>query len=94
VNATPSNSLRFTALKPAHLIEPEESLSASMRSLPTDRRLHGRAKVNYFACIRSEAFGDDIVSCLDMSPGGLSFKTRRDSLLDTVLRATVLFSRE
>lgn len=71
-----------------------ESLADTMTSLPSDRRQYGRAKVNYYACVRSEAFGDDIVACIDMSRGGLSFKTRNSYLLHTVVRVAVPFSRE
>jgi hypothetical protein len=71
-----------------------ESLADTLSSLSSERRLHGRAKVNYHACIRSKAFGDDIVACLDMSRGGLSFKTRKAYLLHTVVRVAVPFSRE
>ena len=71
-----------------------ESVADSMSSLSADRRLHGRAKVNYYACIRSEAFGDDIVACFDMSRGGLGFKTKKAYLLHTVVRVAVPFSRE
>ena len=52
------------------------------------------AKVNFWACVRSEALGDDIVACFDMSRGGLSFRTSRAYLLHTVVRIAVPFSRE
>lgn len=71
-----------------------ESLSETTTSLPADRRSHGRAKVNYSACVRSEAFGDDIVICIDMSRGGLAFKTKYTYLLSTVVSVAVPFSRE
>src|SRR5262249_24203236 len=40
-----------------------------------DCRHRMRAIVNYFACLRSAAFGGDIVSCMDMARGGLGFRT-------------------
>jgi hypothetical protein len=43
---------------------------------PTPIAGHRRAKVNYYACVRTEAFGDDIVQCIDMSRGGVGFKTK------------------
>lgn len=42
-----------------------------------NRRKHLRTKVSFKACIRSYTFGDDIVSCEDMSRGGLRFKSRK-----------------
>ncbi len=42
-----------------------------------NRRKHIRTKVSFKACVRSFAFGDDIVTCEDMSRGGLRFKSRR-----------------
>ncbi len=71
-----------------------ESVADSMSSLHAERRLHGRAKITNWACIRSEAFGGDLVACFDMSRGGLSFRTRRAYLLHTLVRLAVPFSRE
>lgn len=42
----------------------------------TERRPRVRAKVNFFACVKTDAFGDDIVTCIDMSRGGVSFRSR------------------
>ncbi|HKD49588.1 MAG TPA: PilZ domain-containing protein [Candidatus Acidoferrum sp.] len=42
-----------------------------------NRRKHVRTKVNFKACIRSFAHGDDIVTCEDVSRGGLCFKSRK-----------------
>jgi len=61
---------------------------------PLERRQRVRAKVNYFACVRSEAFGDDIVVCIDMSRGGMSFKTKNFYLVNITVRIAVPFSPE
>lgn len=61
---------------------------------PPDRRSRVRAKVNYFACVRSEAFGDDIVVCIDMSRGGMSFKTKNFYLVNITVTIAVPFSPE
>lgn len=42
-----------------------------------NRRRHVRTKVNIKACVRSFAHGDDIVTCEDISRGGLCFKSRK-----------------
>ena len=36
-----------------------------------------RTKVNFKACVRSFAYGDDVVTCEDVSRGGLCFKSRK-----------------
>ena len=61
---------------------------------PRERRKRVRAKVNYFACVRSDAFGDDIVVCIDMSRGGLCFKTKNFYLVTTTVTIAVPFSPE
>jgi hypothetical protein len=59
-----------------------------------DRRARVRAKVNYFACVQSAAFGKDVVTCIDMSRGGLGFKTRNAYLISTEVTVAVPFSLE
>ena len=59
-----------------------------------ERRGRVRAKVNYFACVRSEAFGDDVVTCIDMSRGGLGFRTKNAYLVSAEVRVAVPFSPE
>ncbi len=71
-----------------------ESIAESMGTTPSDRRVHRRARVSYLACIRSERFPNDIVACLDMSRGGLGFKSECSYLPSTVVRIAVPFSRE
>jgi hypothetical protein len=59
-----------------------------------DRRTRVRAKVNYFACVQSDAFGKDVVTCIDMSRGGLGFKTRNAYAISTDVTIAVPFSPE
>jgi hypothetical protein len=40
-----------------------------------NRRKHVRTRVNFQACVRTYTFGDDIVTCEDISRGGLRFKS-------------------
>ena len=42
-----------------------------------NRRKHVRTKVTFKGCVRSFAHGDDIVTCEDVSRGGLCFKSRK-----------------
>ena len=44
---------------------------------PENRRKHVRVKVNYKACIRRSGFPDDVVTCEDLSKGGICFKSRK-----------------
>ena len=57
-----------------------------------ERRQRVRAKVSYFACVRSERFGQDVVACIDMSRGGLAFRTKNAYLISTEVRVAVPFS--
>jgi len=71
--------------------------SASERRTATaleDRRGRVRAKVNYFACVKSAAFGQDVVMCIDMSRGGLGFRTKNAYLVSTEVTVAVPFSPE
>jgi len=60
---------------PETAVEPAPSEKSPAR--PENRRRHLRTKVSFKACIRSFAFGDDLVTCEDMSRGGLRFKSRK-----------------
>src|SRR5262249_40331984 len=46
------------------------------RDPDVERRTRARAKVNFFACVKTPHFGLDIVTCLDMSKGGVGFRSR------------------
>jgi hypothetical protein len=59
-------------------LSPDAKTTAQPTARIENRRKHVRTKVNFQACIRSFAFGDDIVSCEDMSRGGLRFKSRKE----------------
>jgi hypothetical protein len=71
-----------------------ETLADFITPPDANRRLHRQAKVNYYACVRSETFGDDIVPCIDMSRGGLSFKTKHPYPRSSVVHIAVPFARE
>jgi hypothetical protein len=59
---------------PVAVAAPPEPAPAASRE---NRRKHVRTKVNFKACIRSFTNGDDIVTCEDISRGGLCFKSRK-----------------
>jgi hypothetical protein len=78
VEALPSAPPEETPVQPAARVE--------------NRRKHLRTKVNLKACVRSHAFGDDIVSCEDMSRGGIRFKSRKEYVAQTEIEVAVPYS--
>jgi hypothetical protein len=59
-----------------------------------ERRARVRAKVNFFACVRSEKFEDDVVTCIDMAKGGVSFRNRNCYEPDAAISIAVPFAAE
>jgi hypothetical protein len=57
-----------------------------------NRRKHVRTKVSFKACVRSFTFGDDIVSCEDISRGGLRFKSRKPYTQNTEIEVAAPYS--
>jgi len=74
--------------------KPEEFVSLADAMEGVDRRTRVRAKVNFFACVRSNAFGDDIVVCIDMSRGGVSFRSSHMYYKEVCVLIAVPFSPE
>jgi hypothetical protein len=75
---------------PAASPDPVPSPQTSAR--PENRRKHVRTKVNFKACVRSHAFGDDIVTCEDISRGGLRFKSRKEYATNTEIEVAAPYS--
>jgi PilZ domain len=62
-------------------------------AVPLDnRRKHPRTKVSYKAAIRRSGFTEDIVTCEDMSKGGLCFKSRKQYFQGTDIEVAVPYS--
>ena len=59
---------------------------------PENRRKHVRTKVKFKAFVRSQAFGDDIVTCEDISRGGLRFKSRKEYVAKTEIEVAAPYS--
>ncbi|HXA82982.1 MAG TPA: PilZ domain-containing protein [Methylomirabilota bacterium] len=78
----------------AHRKSEARATGATTTTAVEDRRQRVRAKVNYFACVQSAAFGKDVVSCIDMSRGGLGFRTKNAYLISTEVTIAVPFSQE
>jgi hypothetical protein len=61
---------------------------------PEDRRKHARARVKFKACIRRPGMPDDVVSCEDMSRGGLRFKSKKQYFASTMIEVAVPYAPE
>lgn len=74
----------------------EESIDSPADLKPSlrgdNRRKHVRTKVNFKGCVRTFAFGDDIVTCEDISRGGLRFKTRKQYSVKTDIEIAAPYS--
>jgi hypothetical protein len=59
-----------------------------------ERRRRARAKVNFFACVKTLQFGLDVVTCLDMSKGGVGFRSRNQYKQEMRIQIAVPYSPE
>jgi hypothetical protein len=57
-----------------------------------NRRKHSRTRVTYKACIRRAGFTDDVVTCEDMSRGGICFKSRKRYFEKTEIEVAVPYA--
>ena len=57
-----------------------------------NRRKHTRTRVNYKACVRRSGFMDDVVTCEDMSKGGICFRSRKQYFARTEIEVAVPYS--
>ena len=87
---------------PEHTVErtlpEEEPVVAPATELPRDpsveRRRRARAKVNFFAGVKTPQFGLDVVTCLDMSKGGVGFRSRNSYQQGMKIEIAVPYSPE
>ena len=93
-DADESVSLETTLSKTKQSAMPRETLPAESRdwARPENRRKDVRTKVNFKACVRSHAFGDDIVTCEHISRGGLRFKSRKEYTAKTEIEVAAPYS--
>jgi hypothetical protein len=93
--------LENTPSEAAQRAEPVETLpAASPDAAPVpqtaarteNRRKHVRTRVNFQACIRTHTFGDDIVTCEDISRGGLRFKSRKQYVEKTEIEVAAPYT--
>jgi len=102
-SSTGTPNAKWAPIGQASQSEPEPSASqgSPAAGAPTppkpapfvdNRRRHPRTKVSYKASIRRSGFPDDIVTCEDMSKGGLCFTSRKPYFARTSIEVAVPFS--
>ena len=74
----------------AESIDSPADLKPSLRG--ANRRKHVRTRINFKGCVRSFGFGDDIVTCEDISRGGLRFKSRKSYSLKAEIEIAAPYS--
>ena len=87
---------------PERIVPPqveEEEPAAAARPEPArdptvERRRRARAKVNFFAAVKTPQFGLDIVTCLDMSKGGVGFRSRNPYKKEMKIHIAVPYAPE
>jgi hypothetical protein len=78
VESAPAEVLESTEpAEDATVVTAEPAAAAKIEARVENKRKHMRTKVNFKGCIRSFKFGDDMVTCEDMSRGGLRFRSRK-----------------
>jgi len=75
---------KLTSPEPVRKPEPSASATPAPVAVtpkpsvrPENKRKHVRTKANFKACVRQSEFDEDIVTCEDISRGGLRFKSRK-----------------
>lgn len=94
VTTAPSMELEERAEQAATLpaAVPEAAPAAKAPARAENRRKHLRTKVSFKACIRSYTFGDDVVTCEDISRGGLRFKSRKAYTVNADIEVAVPYT--
>jgi hypothetical protein len=78
-----------------HDAKPEAAASArgvDANGRRVNRRKHMRIRVNFSACVRHAARGDEIVECVNVSKGGLCFHSRRQYAVDSLIEIAAPYS--
>src|SRR5260370_21751127 len=57
-----------------------------------NRRKHPRVKVSYSACVRHPERGEDVVTCEDMSKGGLRSKSSKQYYVQSLIEVAVPYA--
>jgi PilZ domain-containing protein len=88
--ATPAPGETEAITQPETAAEPPKPAAP-----PENRRKHRRTKVNFTACVRRAGSDEsDIVTCEDMSRGGLRFKSKKQYYEQTMIEVAVPYSAD
>ena len=71
-----------------------QSIAVPAKAEEVERRERVRAKVSFLACVRTLMFGADVVPCIDMSRGGVSFRSKNAYTPGMKIEIAVPFSAE
>jgi hypothetical protein len=77
------------------LLEPEPAPELVLPSRPGEkqnRRRDVRTRVNFTACVRHPAAGDEIVECDNLSRGGFSFRSQKQYSKDSLIQVALPYS--
>lgn len=80
------------AMPPPPAVKPATPAAPQAPARAEDRRKHWRTRVRFPACVRRPGLPDDIVSCEDMSRGGLRFKSKKPYYARTMIEVAVPYS--
>lgn len=86
-----SKQLAPSAQTASTLTTPQEPNTIPAASLD-NRRKYARTRVNYKACVRRSGFADDVVTCEDMSKGGICFRSRKQYFVRSNIEVAVPYS--
>jgi hypothetical protein len=81
-----------TIAEPVQKAAPEPAAAVQLPARRENRRKHVRTKANFKGCVRSFQFGEDIVTCEDISRGGLRFKSNKPYVARTDIQICAPYS--
>jgi hypothetical protein len=91
-NTPPQAEERAEPVETVPAASPDPAPAPQPAERTENRRKHVRTRVNFQACIRTYAFGDDIVTCEDISRGGLRFKSRKQYVEKTEIEVAAPYT--
>jgi hypothetical protein len=93
IEDSPRLSSAYMDVEEEHQSAPVAVAEVKPPARQENRRKHVRTKANFKACIKSFAFGEDIVACEDISRGGLCFRSRKAYTLKFTIEVAVPYTQ-
>jgi len=91
-NTPPEPEQRAEPVETLPVASPDPAPVPQTAARTENRRKHVRTRVNFQACVRTYTFGDDIVTCEDISRGGLCFTSRKQYIEQTEIEVAAPYS--